>query len=70
MKPIIEDYAFISIGYTVDENNEVKFALDWEWLYGKLPPGSYRILKEAHHRYIAIPFSIATTSEAKNQNVN
>ena len=58
----IENYGFNSIGYNVDENNEVKFIMDWEWLYGELPLGSYRIIKEVHNKYIAIPFSIATTS--------
>ena len=60
--PIIKDYAFVSIGYAVDKNNEVKFEIDWEWLYGKLPSGNYRILKESHHKNIAVTFSISTNS--------
>ena len=60
--PIIKDYAFVSIGYAVDKNNEVKFEIDWEWLYGKLPSGNYRILKESHHKHIAVTFSISTNS--------
>ena len=45
IKPIIENYGFNSIGYLPDKNNEVEFVMNWEWLYGKLPLGSYRILK-------------------------
>ena len=58
--PIIKDYGFVSIGHAVDKNNEVKFEIDWEWLYGKLPSGNYRILKESHHEHIAVTFSIST----------
>ncbi len=57
----VKDYGFNSKVYTVDENNEVKFVIDWEWLYGELPQGSYRIIKKSHDKYISIPFSIATT---------
>ena len=62
VKPIIDNYAFNDIGYIPNENNEVKFVIDWEWLYGELPQGSYRILKQANEQYIAIEFGIATTS--------
>lgn len=62
VETIIEDYGFNSIGYLPDKNNEVKFVMDWEWLYGELPLGSYRILKEAGRKYISIEFGIATTS--------
>lgn len=57
----VKDYGFNSKGYEVDENNEIKFIIDWNWLYGELPQGSYRIIKESHNKYIAIPFSIAIT---------
>ena len=45
-EPIIEDYFFNLIGYTPNEKNEVEIKTDWQWLYGTLPPGTYRILKE------------------------
>ena len=57
----VKDYGFNSKGYTVDENNEVKFVIDWEWLYGKLPQGSYKIIKKSHDKYISIPFNIVET---------
>lgn len=66
----VKDYGFNSKGYTVDENNEVKFVIDWEWLYGELPQGSYRIIKKSHDKYISIPFSIATTSNEKTIKLN
>ena len=57
----VKEYGFNSIGYEVDENNEVKFVIDWKWLYGELPQGSYRIIKKSHDKYISIPFNIAET---------
>lgn len=66
----VKEYGFNSIGYEVDENNEVKFVIDWEWLYGKLPQGSYRIIKESHNKYISIPFNIAETQSSKKENIN
>ena len=34
------------VAYLIKENGETEFAVDWEWLYGKLYPGRYRINKE------------------------
>ena len=65
VEPIIDNYGFNSIGYLPDENNEVKHEIDWEWLYGEMPVGSYRILKEMGGKYISIEFGIATTSDKK-----
>lgn len=55
---IIDNYGFHLIGYTPDYNGEVKFAVDWKWLYGKLPSGNYRILKQVDSQYISILFSL------------
>jgi len=65
VEPIIDNFGFNLMGYTVDKNNEVKFVINWEWLYGELPLGSYRILKEINKQYISIEFGIATTSNKK-----
>lgn len=62
LEPQIKDYGFNEIGYIPDDNGEVKFVIDWEKIYGKLQPGSYRIVKEVSNNYIYIPFSIETTS--------
>ena len=42
---IIEDWGFNSIGYTIPAEGEAKIETNWEWLYGKLSPGTYRITK-------------------------
>ena len=65
----VKDYGFNSIGYTVDENNEVKFVIDWEWLYGELTQGNYRIIKKSHDKYISIPFSISTTQNSEKESI-
>lgn len=49
------------MAYIVDKNNEVKFTIDWKWLYGELPSGSYRILKQVNNQYISAEFNLATT---------
>ena len=66
----VKDYGFNSKGYSVDENNEVKFVIDWKWLYGELPQGSYRIIKKSHDKYISIPFDIAQTSNVNTIKFN
>lgn len=46
--PIIlkEDYAFKEIGYELKPGESGELIIDWEWLYGSLEPGDYRILKD------------------------
>lgn len=58
VKPVINDYGFNLVEYNVNENNEVEFIIDWEWLYGKLEPGDYRLLKRVDNKYIGVEFSI------------
>jgi len=58
----IENYGFNDLGYEVDKNNEVKFVIDWKELYGELPLGSYRIVKQVNNQYIYVDFGVATTS--------
>lgn len=62
IEPVIEEYGFSYIGYLPDQNNQVTFDIDWEWLYGKLPAGKYRLLKEFgvldNKKYIAVEFEI------------
>ena len=55
---VIDNYAFTAIGYIPDENGEVKFTINWEWLYGTLPAGTYRIFKEVNQQEIPIEFQI------------
>lgn len=65
LKTKIDNYGFNLIGYLPDKNNEIKFIMDWEWLYGELDLGTYRILKQINNQYIGIEFSITTTSNSK-----
>ena len=55
---VIDNYGFHLMGYLPDKNGEVKFTINWEWLYGSLPPGTYRILKEVNRQEISIEFQI------------
>lgn len=43
---IIDDYGFHMIGYNLKSGQTREIELNWEWLYGKLPVGYYRINKE------------------------
>lgn len=43
--PLI-DYAWNSIAYQIKNNDITELVVDWEWLYGELPEGHYRIGKE------------------------
>ena len=45
LEPITDDIKFYMIGYDVDENNELEMETNWEWLYGTLSPGEYRLVK-------------------------
>ncbi len=58
VRTVIDNYGFNEIGYLTDKNGEVKFEIDWQWLYGELPKGDYRLLKEINHEYISAEFSI------------
>ena len=55
---VISDYGFNEIAYLTNEDGEVRFAIDWQWLYGELSPGNYRLLKEVANMYIAVEFNV------------
>lgn len=42
---VITNYGFNSMGYWISEGTDTEFAIDWEWLYGKLTAGTYRLRK-------------------------
>lgn len=58
------DMVFNSIGYTVGEDNIIEFDINWEYYYGKLESGKYRIIKdtsesgEGVRHYITVEFVI------------
>lgn len=43
--PYVGDYAFPTIGYNLSSGETKELLVDWEWLYGNLVPGEYRIVK-------------------------
>ena len=43
---IIDNYAFHDIGYDLAADGNGERKVDWGWLYGKLEPGEYRIVKD------------------------
>ena len=59
IKPLSEHYAFTEEGWIVGESDELNFNVDWSRLYGRLPAGRYRLLKEVKQQYIAVEFDIA-----------
>lgn len=44
--PHEHEIAWNSIAYIIKKNDRCEFEIDWEWLYGALPEGHYRIGKE------------------------
>ena len=44
-KPI-EPTAWTAIGYTLEMGSSHKWKMNWESIYGELPPGDYRFCKE------------------------
>lgn len=43
---INENYAFDDIAYPLNEKESRELVVDWEWLYGALNEGEYRIVKD------------------------
>ena len=58
VKTKINDYGFNEIGWLTDENGTLTMNVDWAWLYGKLPAGHYRILKQAGTQIISAEFDV------------
>ena len=44
---IKDNYAFTDIGYDVASRHESEWKVNWNWLYGSLDTGEYRIIKDA-----------------------
>jgi len=42
----IEDYGFEDIGYELAPSEIEEHPIDWDWLYGSLDSGEYRIVKD------------------------
>lgn len=41
------NYGFNEMAYFVDEDGKLEFKCDWEYMYGKLDKGEYRLVKSA-----------------------
>lgn len=61
------NYGFNDIGYDLPSGEVSEWEVDWEWLYGSLEPGEYRIIKDVLEfkdtgdydtYYLAVEFSI------------
>lgn len=42
----LESYGFNDIGFDLDPSSVSEWTVDWEWLYGSLTSGEYRIVKD------------------------
>lgn len=40
------EYGFNTIGYDLAANSEQEWSIEWDWLYGPLDVGEYRIIKD------------------------
>ena len=58
VKTKITNYGFNEIGWLTDEQGGLTMTVDWEWLYGKLPGGHYRIIKQAGGAVISAEFTV------------
>lgn len=67
--PVIvdSDYGFNDIGYNLDSGDSRDLKVDWDWLYGSLDAGEYRIVKDVldisstedyHKYYLVAEFTI------------
>lgn len=43
---ILSNYGFNDIGYDLPPSDVQELTVDWDWLYGKLDSGEYRIVKD------------------------
>ncbi len=55
---VIEDAFFNEPAYQLDENNQIIRKINWEWIYGKLKPGTYRLVTKASDKKISAEFVI------------
>lgn len=59
------NYGFNSIGYIVDENNTLELTHNWEWLYGRLDNGDYRLVKEVNNKCFSTNFTITDQNKSE-----
>lgn len=64
---IFKSVGWDAIGYPVSQKSERTFEINWEWLYGNLKEGNYRIVKKFIVNYpesynLAVEFIIPASS--------
>ncbi len=42
----VDGRGFNSIAYNIPKEESTEFEINWEWIYGELPGGTYRLMKE------------------------
>ena len=42
----VDGRAWNSIGYPISKSETREFEINWEWMFGELPEGTYRLIKE------------------------
>lgn len=55
------NYVFNEIGLLTNDNNQLELDEDWEYMYGKLEKGSYRLVKNVYddgEKYFSVKFDI------------
>lgn len=58
------EYGWNMIGYLVGTNNKLVMEINWQWLYGKLEDGEYRLVKnlymseEKKNYYFSVEFEL------------
>lgn len=45
MPTVIDQYAWTAVAYPIAKGESREFDIEWEWLYGELPSGTYRLTK-------------------------
>ena len=59
-----KEMIFTDIGYSLEEDHTIEFEISWEDLYGQLPSGTYRIVKDTSYEgegithYFTVEFEI------------
>lgn len=43
---VLGNFIWDSLAYPIAKGQDREFEISWEWLYGKLPAGTYRLTKE------------------------
>jgi len=66
LPPVIENFGFKDIAYILEGGFTKKIEINWEWLYGEIDAGHYRLIKDTFEAdaeeyqpiYLAVEFEI------------